>query len=62
MWITMGQPDVLLEKGYMRGEIAPGYIRSKPERYQIMRNLLLAHAKTYNLYQKEFKLSQNGKI
>lgn len=57
-WITINQPNSICEKGYSGIEFAQG--SEKSDTYKCIRNVLLAHAKVYRLYQKEYKKKYKG--
>ncbi|XP_050428925.1 lactase/phlorizin hydrolase-like [Adelges cooleyi] len=62
-WITLNEPR-MVANGYGGCSLPPklGDQCSGIEDYKAMRNLLLAHAKAYRLYEKEFKEKQQGEV
>ncbi|CAG0894932.1 unnamed protein product [Darwinula stevensoni] len=63
LWITFNEPWVVAWMGYGTGGGAPGHSDAPGEKtYQAGRNILLAHAKTYRMYQEEFFASQGGRV
>ncbi|CAN4110427.1 unnamed protein product [Withania somnifera] len=71
-WITINEPYTYAVFGYVFGSHAPGRCtkncgcavdgNAATEPYIVGHHMLLAHAKTVNLYRKKYKASQNGKI
>ncbi|XP_066583892.1 myrosinase 1-like [Prorops nasuta] len=60
-WVTFNEPNIFCQRGY-GGPMVPMYNQSGLFDYLCSYNLLLAHAKTYNLYNREYRERQNGKI
>ncbi|CAD6229349.1 GSCOCG00006546001-RA-CDS [Cotesia congregata] len=60
-WITLNEPNIFCIFGYHRTD-APGLDKSGRGDYTCGHNALLAHAKTYKMYQEEFRKSQQGKL
>lgn len=58
-WTTFNEPKQICNDGYGIGTKAPA-IQSPQAEYMCAHNLLLAHAKTYHLYNQEFRRCQNG--
>lgn len=58
-WITLNEPNIFCIIGYL-GIYAPGLDKSGRGDYTCGHNALLAHAKTYKMYQEEFKNLQQG--
>ncbi|XP_028139019.1 myrosinase 1-like [Diabrotica virgifera virgifera] len=54
LWITINEPKQICHQGYGEGTLAPGLLLSGLEDYQCDYIVLKAHAKTYNMYKKEF--------
>ncbi|KAK3199106.1 hypothetical protein Dsin_022521 [Dipteronia sinensis] len=71
-WITINQPNIVAEMGYMRGWFPPGHCsppfgncsagNSNTEPLIALHNMLLSHAKAVNLYRKTFQEKQGGCI
>lgn len=59
-WITVNQPNTICIDGYASGTMAPG-LEVKEGAYECVKNVLLAHAKAYRLYEKEFEKEHQGK-
>lgn len=59
-WITFNEPIQVCSMGYGSGDLAPGYNSSGIGEYQCGRTLILAHARAYHLYEREFKSTQKG--
>ena len=60
-WITLNEPWVTAILGYGKGTFAPGRV-STSEPYVAAHNLLLAHAKTVDVYRRRYQPQQNGLI
>ena len=61
----MNEPWVIAISGHATGEHAPGLTNDDPafsNEYQVGHHLLIAHAKAYRLYKREFATSQNGLV
>ncbi|XP_012548562.2 lactase/phlorizin hydrolase [Bombyx mori] len=61
-WITINEPKEICFQGYAIGTLAPAYTMSGVADYLCGKNVLLAHAKAYHIYDKEFRPTQNGNI
>ena len=48
--------------GHSTGEMAPGMKGPGILEYKVVHNLILAHARAYRLYHKEFHASQRGQV
>lgn len=59
-WITVNEPLSFCHDGY-GGDDAPGARASGVEDYMCAHNVLIAHARVYHLYRREFSQKQNGK-
>ncbi|CAH0721272.1 unnamed protein product, partial [Brenthis ino] len=59
-WITINQPNSICVDGYS-GEFAPG-IDSKEDIYLCIKNVMIAHAKAYRLYEKEYRRKYKGSV
>nr|WPM03635.1 glycoside hydrolase family 1 [Phyllotreta armoraciae] len=61
-FMTFNEPKQTCTRGYGVGDYAPA-IRSPGEgEYQCARNLILAHAEAYRIYQNEFKAKYGGEV
>jgi lactase-phlorizin hydrolase len=61
IWITVNEPWVVAYQGYGSGINAPGRYGPGTFTYTAGHNLILAHARAYRLYEKEFKATQGGR-
>nr|CAH7754423.1 unnamed protein product [Callosobruchus chinensis] len=61
-WITINEPKQICEAGYGTGGFAPGIQKPGVGNYQCAKNVLLAHAKAYHIYDKEFRQKNQGKV
>ncbi|KAM3964800.1 myrosinase 1-like [Aphomia sociella] len=61
-WITINEPLLICYNGYGSDEMAPQLNISGVADYICAKNLLLAHAKAYNIYNDEFRPTQKGVI
>ncbi|KAL1517173.1 hypothetical protein ABEB36_000972 [Hypothenemus hampei] len=61
-WITLNEPQTTCVQGYGNGEKAPGYNHSGEGVYQCAYTHILAHAKAYHIYDKEFRTQQQGRV
>uniref|UniRef100_H2YY83 beta-glucosidase n=1 Tax=Ciona savignyi TaxID=51511 RepID=H2YY83_CIOSA len=61
-WITFNEPWVFTVLGYGNGAHSPNIKDSGRLDYQAGKNVLLAHAKAYRLYQTQYKAVQNGEV
>lgn len=61
-WITINEPREICLLGYGDAEMAPLYTISGVADYLCAKNLLVAHAKAYEIYDKEFRPTQQGTI
>ncbi|KAJ8715714.1 hypothetical protein PYW07_010196 [Mythimna separata] len=61
-WITMNQPNSICMEGYDSGVMAPGLQLEDGGAYECVKNVLLAHAKAYRLYEKEFEKEHQGNV
>jgi beta-glucosidase/6-phospho-beta-glucosidase/beta-galactosidase len=60
LWITLNEPFVVAQQGYESGSMAPG-LKGKGDRiYTVGHTLIIAHAKAYRIYEKDFKADQKG--
>ena len=61
-WITLNEPAVFSDEGYDYCEMAPGVCGGKEASRKARHNTILAHAKAYDIYNKEFRQNQNGLV
>ncbi|XP_041969210.1 myrosinase 1-like [Aricia agestis] len=61
-WITMNEPREVCVQGYSDGSLAPLLNITGYAEYLCTKNLLVAHAKTYHIYNDEFRSTQGGTI
>ncbi|KAF5305137.1 hypothetical protein FQA39_LY09399 [Lamprigera yunnana] len=62
LWITINEPKQICEFGYGTGVFAPAYKYSGIGDYLCTKNVLLAHASAYHLYDNKFRKQQQGRI
>ncbi|XP_026729954.1 myrosinase 1-like [Trichoplusia ni] len=60
-WITINQPNTICVEGYGSKAMAPA-INSIDSAYECVKNVMLAHAKAYDVYKKEFKKKHEGNV
>lgn len=60
-WVTINEPKQVCLGGYEGRGLAPG-VGSDVGGYICSKNVLLAHAKAYRIYDKEFRGKQGGKV
>ena len=61
-WITINEPWVVAHNCYGQAACAPGtHFGPGTFTYIAGHNLILAHARAYRLYEKEFKATQGGR-
>ncbi|XP_050670528.1 myrosinase 1-like isoform X2 [Leptidea sinapis] len=61
-WITINEPYQICHFGYGGTTLAPALNYSGEADYSCAKNLLLAHARAFHIYDKEFRITQNGII
>ncbi|KAM3964799.1 myrosinase 1-like [Aphomia sociella] len=61
-WITMNEPREICYQGYGTVEKAPLLNIKGVAEYLCAKNLLLAHARAYHIYDQEFRPKQKGEI
>ncbi|XP_018575352.1 myrosinase 1 [Anoplophora glabripennis] len=62
MWITINEPKQVCHDGYGTGGAAPGVVSNGVGEYVCAKNILLAHAKAYHVYDDEFRAKNQGRI
>ena len=61
-WNTLNEP-INIVKGYANNNsLAPSLGLGSPADYQVVRNILLSHARIYSLYDKKYRKKQNGNL
>ena len=60
LWITFNEPPIITILGYGQGAFAPGVSNLAVNQYIAGKNLILAHARTYRMYQQDFAATQQG--
>ncbi|CAK1590862.1 unnamed protein product [Parnassius mnemosyne] len=61
-WITINEPVVICDLSYNSGAFAPGIKDPELGNYLCSKNILLAHAKAWRIYDEEFKPKYHGKV
>ncbi|CAG9794817.1 unnamed protein product [Diatraea saccharalis] len=61
-WITLNEPKQIGVYGYGATRMAPGINARGIGEYLSTKNMLMAHARAWHLYDKEYRSKQNGKI
>ncbi|XP_059049864.1 lactase/phlorizin hydrolase-like [Achroia grisella] len=61
-WITMNEPREICYQGYGSDTMAPRLNIQGIAEYMCAKNLLVAHARAYHIYDQEFRAIQNGII
>ncbi|XP_047515316.1 myrosinase 1-like [Pieris napi] len=61
-WFTINEPREVCYQGYAGASMAPLYNMSGYAEYLCAKNLLVAHAKAYHLYNNEYRPKQGGTI
>ncbi|XP_022125855.2 myrosinase 1-like [Pieris rapae] len=61
-WITINEPIVICDFNYNMGSYAPGIVEQELAPYICNKNVLMAHAKAYRLYQREYRERYKGKL
>ncbi|CAH2097432.1 unnamed protein product [Euphydryas editha] len=61
-WLTLNEPLIFCEVAYNFGSHAPGVLSPGVGNYLCNKNALLAHAKAWRIYDKEFRHKFNGKV
>ncbi|XP_068624870.1 myrosinase 1-like [Battus philenor] len=62
IWVTVNEPLIICDAPYNTGLFAPGVKDPEYANYLCGKNLLLAHARAWRLYDKEFRKKHHGKI
>ena len=61
-WIALNEPIVFCDVAYHTGVHAPGIVSPWIGSYICNKNAMLAHAKAWRIYDKEFRPKYHGKI
>jgi len=61
-WITLNEPRVTSLQGYGDGSMAPGVLGIGTTAYVSAHNQILAHARAYRAYQRDFSQLQGGRV
>ncbi|XP_061385074.1 myrosinase 1-like [Danaus plexippus] len=61
-WITLNEPMTFCDIAYTFGIHAPGIVSSGIGNYICSKNTMLAHAKAWRIYDKEFRRKYKGKV
>ncbi|XP_049866281.1 lactase/phlorizin hydrolase-like [Pectinophora gossypiella] len=61
-WITINEPQIVCMNGYGGVSKAPLLNQSGTADYLCTKNILMAHARAYHIYNEEFRASQGGEI
>lgn len=61
-WITMNEPQVVCNMGYGDVDMAPMLDIKGVADYMCTKNILMAHAKAYHIYNEEFRPQHGGVI
>ncbi|OWR48224.1 seminal fluid protein CSSFP020 [Danaus plexippus plexippus] len=61
-WITVNQPNSICVEGYGQGLMAPAISSSGIGDYMCIKNVLVAHARAYRLYEREYKKKFKGSV
>ncbi|XP_045505553.1 myrosinase 1-like [Colias croceus] len=61
-WITINEPIVVCDFNYNGGNYAPGIKEPVIAPYLCNKHLMIAHAKAYRLYEREYKHKYDGRI
>lgn len=61
-WITINEPKQICYEGYGSADKAPLLNMTGIAEYLCAKNILLAHAKAYRLYDEQYRSKQNGVI
>ncbi|KAG6455709.1 hypothetical protein O3G_MSEX009381, partial [Manduca sexta] len=61
-WITINQPNSICIDGYGESMMAPAVDSKGVGEYLCIKNVLLAHAKVYRLYESQYKTKHKGSV
>jgi len=60
-WITINEPENIADRGYGNGQLAPG-VSCGDCKWIARHNTVRAHTEAYRIYDKEFRVFQNGYV
>ncbi|XP_023021868.2 myrosinase 1 isoform X1 [Leptinotarsa decemlineata] len=61
-WVTINEPKQVCNAGYGDGRFAPGIVSRGIGEYVCNKNVILAHAKAYRIYDEQYRSKQGGKV
>ncbi|XP_041978275.1 myrosinase 1-like [Aricia agestis] len=61
-WLTINEPLVVCDAVYHTGLYAPGILSPGIGSYMCIKNLLVAHARAWRIYDEEFKPKYHGRV
>lgn len=61
-WITINEPQILCECSYNTGIFAPGISDSEIGTGLCIKHAMIAHAKAWRIYDKEFRHKYHGRF
>uniref|UniRef100_A0A6P7H069 beta-glucosidase n=1 Tax=Diabrotica virgifera virgifera TaxID=50390 RepID=A0A6P7H069_DIAVI len=61
-WITINEPKQVCQAGYGSGAFAPGIVSNGIMDYVCTKNVLLAHAKAWHIYDEQFRAKNKGQV
>ncbi|XP_050552149.1 myrosinase 1-like [Spodoptera frugiperda] len=61
-WITINEPLIICDVVYNSGLLAPSIISPEVGNHLCTKNVVMAHAKAYRLYDEEFRPKYHGKV
>nr|XP_037874097.1 myrosinase 1 isoform X2 [Bombyx mori] len=61
-WITINEPTMICDESYNTGFFAPAILEPHISPYVCAKNVLLAHAKAWRIYDEEYRPKYNGEI
>ncbi|CAG4968965.1 unnamed protein product [Colias eurytheme] len=61
-WTTFNEPVVICDGAYETGALAPGIVSPGIGNYICAKNLMVAHATAYRIYDEEFRAKYDGKV
>lgn len=59
-WITFNEPYVVCVLGHSDGVHAPGITETATAAYLCAHNIIRSHTRAYRLYERTYKVTQNG--
>nr|WPM03626.1 glycoside hydrolase family 1 [Phyllotreta armoraciae] len=61
-WITINEPKQVCQAGYGSGGFAPGIVSDGVLDYVCTKNVLLAHARAWHIYNDQFRAKNKGQV